>query len=556
MADITVPVLGESVTEATVGQWLKQPGETVAKDEALVELETDKVSVEVSAAEAGVLSEILAKEGDTVQIGSVLGRIGVARALGAPMDEPVKTAAPPPASRETPMTKPSATAMPAAPETRSGQTMDIKVPAMGESVTEGTLANWLVKPGQQVAQDDPIAEIETDKVAIEVPAPAAGVISEQLIKEGDTVKIGTVIARMSAGASAPASAPASGAKPAASASAPIPAAIPAPGIAASALAAKSTPQAAERATDKVAPSVQRIATEAGVSASEVPGTGRGGRATKADAIRYVAETALAPASVSAPGPASSPAAAKPVSPAQARAPRDLGPREERQKMSRLRQTIARRLKEAQNTAAMLTTFNDVYMGHVMDLRKKYKDSFEKKHGVKLGFMGFFTKACVAALKEIPNVNAEIDGTDIIYKNYYNMGVAVGTDKGLVVPVVRDADMMSLAEIEAEIARLGALGRDGKLAMDDLQGGTFTITNGGVYGSLMSTPILNPPQSGVLGMHRIENRPVAINNVVVIRPMMYLALSYDHRIVDGKEAVTFLVRVKEALEDPERLLLDI
>ena len=550
MADITVPVLGESVTEATVGQWLKQPGETVAKDEALVELETDKVAVEVAAAEAGVLSEILAKEGDTVQIGSVLGRISAGRARAAPMAESVTTAAPPPVSRETPMTKPSATAMPAAPETRSGQTMDIKVPAMGESVTEGTLANWLVKLGQQVAQDDPIAEIETDKVAIEVPAPAAGVISEQLIKEGDTVKIGAIIARMSVGASAPAP----GAKPAASASAPVSAPGSAPAIAASAVAAKSITQAAEKATDKVAPSVQRIATEAGVSPSEVPGTGRGGRATKADAIRYVAETALAPAPASV--PASGPAGAKPASPAEARAPRNLGPREERQKMSRLRQTIARRLKEAQNSAAMLTTFNDVDMGHVMDLRKKYKDSFEKKHGVKLGFMGFFTKACVAALKEIPNVNAEIDGTDIIYKNYYKMGVAVGTDKGLVVPVVRDADMMSLAEIEAEIARLGALGRDGKLAMDDLQGGTFTITNGGVYGSLMSTPILNPPQSGVLGMHRIENRPVAINNEVVIRPMMYLALSYDHRIVDGKEAVTFLVRVKEALEDPERLLLDI
>ncbi|MEP7210573.1 MAG: 2-oxoglutarate dehydrogenase complex dihydrolipoyllysine-residue succinyltransferase [Alphaproteobacteria bacterium] len=532
MADITVPVLGESVTEATVGQWLKKPGEMVVRDEPLVELETDKVSVEVSASEAGVLSEILAKEGDTVQIGAVLGRIGAGVGSGvgsgagagiAPPVQSVKTAGEPPVLAETLKTKPSATAAPAAATTRLGQTMDIKVPAMGESVTEGTLANWLVKPGQQVAQDDPIAEIETDKVAVEVAAPAAGVISEQLIKEGDTVKIGTVIARMTAGASA---------------------AAPAAAAAAAPVAAKANGPAATKATDKVAPSVQRIATEAGVAPADVPGTGRGGRATKADAIRYVAESAAAPV------------AARPAAPAEARAPRNLGPREERHKMTRLRQTIARRLKEAQNTAAMLTTFNDVDMGHVMDLRKKYKDSFEKKHGVKLGFMGFFTKACVAALKEIPNVNAEIDGTDIIYKNYYNMGVAVGTDKGLIVPVVRDADMMSLAEIEAEIGRLGGLARDGKLAMDDLQGGTFTITNGGVYGSLMSTPILNPPQSGVLGMHRIENRPVAINNEVVIRPMMYLALSYDHRMVDGKEAVTFLVRVKEALEDPERLLLDI
>ncbi|MBI1360135.1 MAG: 2-oxoglutarate dehydrogenase complex dihydrolipoyllysine-residue succinyltransferase [Alphaproteobacteria bacterium] len=519
MTDITVPVLGESVKEATVGSWLKKPGEHVDRDEPLVELETDKVSVEVSATEAGVLSEILAKEGDTVQIGALLGRIG---ANGA--------SAPAPQSRASePKTKPSASATPAAADTGSGKTMDIKVPAMGESVTEGTLANWLVKPGQQVAQDDPIAEIETDKVAIEVPAPAAGVISDQLVKEGETVSIGTIIARMNAGAS--------GAKPAASA---------APAASTPAPAAKANGPVSEKATDKVAPSVQRIATEAGVAASQIPGTGRGGRATKGDALKYVAETASAPASQ----------ASRPAPAVEARAPRELGPREERQKMTRLRQTIARRLKEAQNTAAMLTTFNDVDMSVVMELRKKYKDSFEKKHGVKLGFMGFFTKACVAALKEIPNVNAEIDGADIIYKNFYNIGVAVGTDKGLVVPVVRDADVMSLAEIEAEIGRLGGLARDGGLGLDDLQGGTFTITNGGVYGSLMSTPILNPPQSGVLGMHRIENRPVAIASKVEIRPMMYLALSYDHRIVDGKEAVTFLVRVKEALEDPERLLLDI
>jgi 2-oxoglutarate dehydrogenase E2 component (dihydrolipoamide succinyltransferase) len=403
--------------------------------------------------------------------------------------------------------------------------MDIKVPQMGESVTEGTLANWLVKPGQQVAQDDPIAEIETDKVAIEVPAPAAGVISETLIKEGETVAIGTIIARMDAGATGGASAPApAAAKPAASA----------------ALPAAAAPAA--KVTDKVAPSVLRVATEGGVDPASIPGSGKGGRATKSDAIRYVSEAPSAPAAARAP--------------AAPHAPRALVEGEERVKMTRLRQTIARRLKEAQNTAAMLTTFNDVDMSHVMELRKKYKESFEKKHGVKLGFMGFFTKACVAALKEIPNVNAEIDGTDIIYKNYYHVGVAVGTEKGLVVPVVRDADKLSLAQMEAEIGRLGALARDGKLAMDDLMGGTFTISNGGVYGSLMSTPILNPPQSGVLGMHRIEERPIAIDGKVVIRPMMYLALSYDHRMVDGKEAVTFLVRVKEALEDPERLLLDI
>lgn len=406
--------------------------------------------------------------------------------------------------------------------------MDIKVPAMGESVTEGTLANWLVKPGQAVKQDDPIAEIETDKVAVEVPAPANGVITEQLVKEGETVQIGKIIARLTEGAAGASAAPAAAAKPATSAK-----------PAASAAPAATT----ARATEKVAPSVGRIAAEAGVNPADIPGTGRGGRATKGDALAYVA---------SAPAPA---AARAPVAEVP-HTPRELGPREERVKMTRLRQTIARRLKEAQNTAAMLTTFNDVDMSEVMELRKRHKDAFEKKHGVKLGFMGFFVRACVAALKEIPSVNGEIDGGDIIYKNFYNISVAVGTDKGLVVPVVRDADTMTLAEIEAEIGRLGALARDGKLSMDDLQGGTFTISNGGVYGSLMSTPILNPPQSGVLGMHRIEERPVVVEGKIIARPMMYLALSYDHRLVDGKEAVTFLVRVKEALEDPERLLLDL
>jgi 2-oxoglutarate dehydrogenase E2 component (dihydrolipoamide succinyltransferase) len=412
--------------------------------------------------------------------------------------------------------------------------MDIKVPAMGESVTEGTLANWLVKPGQAVKQDDPIAEIETDKVAVEVPAPAAGVITEQLVKEGETVQIGKVIARLTPGA---AGTVAPSAKPAASAAA--------PPAAKATVAAGATAAPVRRATDKVAPSVTRIATEAGVSPADIPGSGKGGRATKGDALKYVSESTSAPV-----------AARAPAAEAPAHTPRELGPLEERVKMTRLRQTIARRLKEAQNTAAMLTTFNDVDMSEVMELRKRHKDAFEKKHGVKLGFMGFFVRACVAALKEVPSVNAEIDGTDIIYKNYYNMGVAVGTDKGLVVPVVRDADTMTLAEIETEIGRLGALARDGKLAMEDLQGGTFTISNGGVYGSLMSTPILNPPQSGVLGMHRIEERPVVVEGKIIARPMMYLALSYDHRLVDGKEAVTFLVRVKEALEDPERLLLDL
>ena len=494
MADITVPVLGESVTEATVGSWLKAAGENVAKDEVLVELETDKVSVEVSAVEDGVLSEIVASEGDTVEIGALLGRIGGGNGAAASV-----------APAETPAAAPAATG--------GGESLKVVVPAMGESVTEGTLSQWLKNPGDAVEQDEPIAEIETDKVAIEVPAPAAGVLAQTLVEPGSTVGIGAEIAVLTAGAVATAvpSAPAS--------------------------AAAATTSASSAA---VAPSVRRIGAENNVNPADIPGTGRGGRATKGDALNFISQ-----------GGASTPA---PVQ--QARPVRDIGPREERVKMTRLRQTIARRLKEAQNTAAMLTTFNDVDLTAVMALRKKYKDQFLDRHGVKLGFMSFFTKAAVTALQEIPAVNAEIDGTDIIYKNFYDISMAVGTDKGLVTPVVRDADMMSLAEIEAEIGRLGKLARDGKLSLDDLQGGTFTITNGGVYGSMMSTPILNPPQSGVLGMHRIEQRPVAINGEVKIRPMMYLALSYDHRIVDGKEAVTFLVRIKECLEDPERMLLNL
>ncbi|NQY40018.1 MAG: 2-oxoglutarate dehydrogenase complex dihydrolipoyllysine-residue succinyltransferase [Henriciella sp.] len=499
MTDIVVPTLGESVTEATVGKWLKSAGEAVAKDDVLVELETDKVAVEVSAEAAGTLSEIVAAEGDTVEIGALLGRLGGANGAAA--------SAPAAAPAAAPAVAPAASS--------GGASVDVTVPSMGESVAEGTIATFLKQVGESVSKDETIAEIETDKVALEVPATADGVISEWLVSEGDGVTPGAVIARISAGAGASAA-------PAAAAPAPAPAA------------------AAPAATGErpVAPSVRRISAEAGVNPASIPGTGREGRATKADALAYV----------NTPKAASAPAEAKP--------PRDIGPREERVRMTRLRQTIARRLKEAQDTAAMLTTFNDVDMSAVMGLRKAYKDAFFEKHGVKLGFMGFFTKAVVSALKEIPAVNAEIDGTDIIYKNHYDIGMAVGTERGLVVPVLRDCDELSLAGIEAELGNVAKKARDGTLSIADMQGGTFTITNGGVYGSLMSTPILNPPQSGVLGMHRIEQRPVAVDGQVVIRPMMYLALSYDHRIVDGKEAVTFLVRVKEALEDPERLLLDI
>jgi 2-oxoglutarate dehydrogenase E2 component (dihydrolipoamide succinyltransferase) len=500
MTDIVVPTLGESVTEATVGKWLKAAGDAVAKDDVLVELETDKVAVEVSAEEAGTLSEIVANEGDTVEIGALLGRLGGAN--GASVAAPAPKAEPAPAA-------------PAPAASSGGASVDVTVPSMGESVAEGTIASFSKQVGDAVSKDETIAEIETDKVALEVPATADGVIAEWLVSEGDGVTPGAVIARITAGAGASAA----------------PAATPA-----AAPAAASAPAATgER---PVAPSVRRISAEAGVDPANIPGTGRDGRATKADALAYV----------------NTPKAAS--APAEAKAPRDLGPREERVRMTRLRQTIARRLKEAQDTAAMLTTFNDVDMSAVMTLRKTYKDAFFEKHGVKLGFMGFFTKAVVSALKEIPAVNAEIDGTDIIYKNHYDIGMAVGTDRGLVVPVLRDCDELSLAGIEAELGNVAKKARDGTLSIADMQGGTFTITNGGVYGSLMSTPILNPPQSGVLGMHRIEQRPVAVDGQVVIRPMMYLALSYDHRIVDGKEAVTFLVRVKEALEDPERLLLDV
>ena len=510
MTDIVVPTLGESVTEATVGQWLKSAGDAVKKDEVLVELETDKVSVEVSAAEDGVLSEIVANAGDTVEIGALLGRVSANGAGGAAKPAPAKE----PVKEKPAETK--AEAKPAAPA--SGGTTDVTVPAMGESVAEGTIANFSKKAGDAVKKDETIAEIETDKVALEVPAPADGVLVEWLVKEGDAVTPGSVIARIGAAGAA--------AKPADAA----PAKAEGPKAAAKPAATGERP---------VAPSVRRISAEAGVNPSDIPGTGRDGRATKADALDYVN---------------------KPKAPAMAdtesRPPRETGPREERVRMTRLRQTIARRLKEAQDTAAMLTTFNDVDMSAVMDLRKKHQDSFVAKHGIKLGFMSFFVKACVNALKEVPAVNAEIDGQDIIYKNYYDVGVAVGTDKGLVVPVVRGADDMSLADIEKAIAALGKKARDGALTINDLQGGTFTISNGGIYGSLMSTPILNPPQSGVLGMHRIEDRPIVRGGQIVIKPMMYLALSYDHRIVDGKEAVTFLVRVKEALEDPERMLLEV
>ncbi|QND16461.1 2-oxoglutarate dehydrogenase complex dihydrolipoyllysine-residue succinyltransferase [Rhizobium leguminosarum bv. trifolii] len=413
---------------------------------------------------------------------------------------------------------------------------EIRVPTLGESVSEATVGTWFKKVGDAIKADEPILELETDKVTIEVPAPASGTLSEIVVAAGETVGLGALLGQIAEGAAAAAA-------PAAPAPAQPAAAAPAQPVVAAAAASSSS---ASVSTMPPAPAASKMLAENNLSADQVDGSGKRGQVLKGDVIAAVAKGISAPAAA----PAATPAAARGPSTVE-----DAS-REERVKMTRLRQTIAKRLKDAQNTAAMLTTYNEVDMKAVMDLRNKYKDIFEKKHGVKLGFMGFFTKAVTHALKELPAVNAEIDGTDVIYKNYCHVGMAVGTDKGLVVPVIRDADQMSIAEIEKELGRLAKAARDGSLSMADMQGGTFTITNGGVYGSLMSSPILNAPQSGILGMHKIQERPVAIGGQVVIRPMMYLALSYDHRIVDGKEAVTFLVRVKESLEDPERLVLDL
>ena len=501
MTEVRVPTLGESVTEATVATWFKKPGDAVAQDEMLCELETDKVTVEVPSPAAGTLADIVAAEGETVGVDALLANISEGSGAAAPAP---------------------AAAPAAAPASDAGVAVDVMVPTLGESVSEATVSTWFKQVGDTVQQDEMLCELETDKVSVEVPAPASGTLTEILAAEGTTVAAGGKLAVMS-GASASASASA----------------------AAPAAAAATAPAAASTSKDvEDSPAAKKAMAEAGISRDAVKGTGRDGRAMKDDVARAFA------AAASTPAPA--PATAAPRAPVSA----DNASREERVKMTRLRQTIAKRLKDSQNTAAMLTTYNEVDMTEVMAVRKEYKDAFEEKHGARMGFMSFFTKACCHALKEVPEVNAEIDGTDIVYKNYVHMGIAAGTPTGLVVPVIRDADAMSFAEIEKAIAEKGARARDGKLTMAEMQCGTFTISNGGVYGSLMSSPILNPPQSGILGMHKIQERPMAINGQVVIRPMMYLALSYDHRIVDGKGAVTFLVRVKEALEDPRRLLLDL
>ncbi len=526
MTEVRVPTLGESVTEATVATWFKKPGDSVAVDEMLCELETDKVTVEVPSPVAGTLSDIVAAEGETVGVDALLAQIGEAGDAPAPKaDAPSKDAAPeaPKAAAEDTSSNDPTHNGPMA--DAPGPAVNIMVPTLGESVTEATVSTWFKKPGDTINADEMLCELETDKVSVEVPAPASGVLQEILASEGDTVAAGGVLAKMTSGGEGRPHSVADGT----------------PETTTSPEAQGDTKPDVENA-----PSANKIMAEKGIDPATVQGSGRDGRIMKED----VANAEAAPAASAPAAPA--PAAQAPRAPVAA----DDAAREERVKMTRLRQTIARRLKESQNTAAMLTTYNEVDMGAVMDLRNEYKDLFLKKHGVKLGFMSFFTKACCHALKEVPEVNAEIDGTDVVYKNYVHMGIAAGTPTGLVVPVIRDADAMSFAAIEKAIAEKGARARDGKLSMAEMQGGSFTISNGGVYGSLMSSPILNPPQSGILGMHKIQDRPMAINGEVVIRPMMYLALSYDHRIVDGKGAVTFLVRVKEALEDPRRLLMDL
>ncbi len=533
--EVRVPTLGESVSEATVATWFKKPGDKVEADEMLCELETDKVTVEVPSPAAGTMGDIIAAEGETVGVDALLATIqegsgekpapkAAAKAAAKLSEKPAEKSTEKPAekSEEKQVERSSG---------KGGGTIDVMVPTLGESVSEATVSTWFKKPGDKVEADEMLCELETDKVSVEVPSPGAGTLAEILAGEGETVQAGGKLAVLSSGSDA--------------------------GVAqatddtAADGAQYQQPKAGKAEMDiEDAPSAKKAMAEAGLSPDQVTGTGRDGRIMKEDVAAAAKGDAKAPT-------AKAPAAKAPAAPAP-RAPAAAGDadREERVKMTRLRQTIARRLKDSQNTAAMLTTYNEVDMTEIMALRSEYKDAFQKKHGVKLGFMSFFTKACVHALLEVPEVNAEIDGTDIVYKKFVHMGIAAGTPTGLVVPVIRDVDAMSFAQIEKAIAEKGAKARDGKLTMDEMQGGTFTISNGGVYGSLLSSPILNPPQSGILGMHKIQDRPMAIKGEVKIRPMMYLALSYDHRIVDGKGAVTFLVRVKEALEDPRRLLMDL
>lgn len=531
---IIIPEMGESVTEGTIARWFKQVGDAVAVDEPLVEVETDKVTVEIPAPAAGTLSEISVQEGADVNVGAVIGSIAEGAAA-----EPAKTNGAAAASEPAP--EASATPIPAPAESAAtgGETIDIAVPELGESVTEGTVGRWMKQIGDAVAADEALVEIETDKVTAELPAPTAGVLSAILVEEGTDVEVGAIVGQITAGA--------------AGASAPAPAAAPAPAPAAKPAEPAAPPAAATANLDHpLAPAVRKLIDEHGLDPAQISASGKDGRLTKADVLAHVAGGGTAK-----PAAAAATASVPDFVSADSLPERELDPRgEERVRMTKLRKTVATRLKQAQNTAAMLTTFNEIDMSAVMDLRTQYRDDFEKKHGVRLGFMSFFVAASINALKELPSVNAEIYGDEIIYKNYYDIGIAVGGAQGLVVPVLRDADQKNFAGIESAIGDFGARARDGKLTMAELTGGTFTITNGGSFGSMLSTPILNPPQSAILGMHNIVKRAIVVDDEIVIRPMMYAALSYDHRIIDGREAVTFLVRIKQAIEDPQRLLVGV
>jgi 2-oxoglutarate dehydrogenase E2 component (dihydrolipoamide succinyltransferase) len=529
--EIKVPPVGESITEVTLSRWLKKDGDSVAMDEVIAELESDKATFELTAEKAGTLKTV-AKEGDTLAIGAVVASIDEGGA-SAPAKEATPTqpaAAPEPA----PAAAPAATAT--ATETPQGGSLEVKVPPVGESITEVTLSRWLKKDGDQVAMDEAVAELESDKATFELTAEKAGVL-KTIAKEGDVLPIGAVVCTIEGAGAASAQAPKTEA----------PAAAP---------TATATATEKTYASGTPSPAAAKILAEKGVDPNAISGTGVGGRITKGDAMGAVTADLVSEnpqGGSSKTIPSSTKTEIK--SPAEA-TPKAQDGRERREKMSPLRRTVARRLVAVKNDTAMLTTFNEVDMSPIMELRAKYKDKFKEKHGVGLGFMSFFTKAVCEALKEWPAVNARIDGDEVVYSNFADISIAVSAPKGLVVPVIRNADSMGLADIEKAVAGLAAKARDNKLTIDEMTGGTFTITNGGVFGSMMSTPIINSPQSAILGMHNIIERPVAVNGQVVIRPMMYVALSYDHRIIDGRESVSFLVRVKQLLEDPARLLLGV
>ena len=515
--EVKVPAVGESITEVTIAQWLKKDGDRVEMDEVIAELESDKATFELPAEAAGIL-RIVAQEGDTIEVGATICRIEQNGEAGsAPAAPAAKEEAAAPAAQDS---------APAA--QGAGETVEMRVPTVGESITEVTIASWLKNEGDHVEMDEVIAELESDKATFELPAEAAGTL-QIVAQQGDTVEIGGLLCRIVAGASKTATQPS------------------APAVQQASQPAAAAPSGAQTyASGTPSPAAGKILSEKGISPADVQGTGRDGRITKEDAMGAQARPAAQPAAAPAP-------AAK----QEAAAPAATGDRNQRrEKMSSLRKTVARRLVQVKNETAMLTTFNEVDMKPIMDIRAKYKDKFKEKHEVGLGFMSFFTKACTVALQEWPAVNAMIDGNDIVFNDFCDVSIAVSSPKGLVVPVIRNAEQLTLDGIEKEVIRLAKKARDGKLSIDEMTGGTFTITNGGVFGSMMSTPIINAPQSAILGMHNIVQRPVAVNGQVEIRPMMYLALSYDHRIIDGRESVSFLVRVKELLEDPMRLLLGV